>query len=533
MEGIVKQSGGKFLGQGTYGCVFFPAYKCEGKQTVPEGVGKVFSDVKEADVEAGMMSVIAEIDKKGKYTNRLEKTCPVSPTEINRNGKCNLFKKANAFKQLVYKHRGEDLGKFMKKPFSFENMVDKTLNISKGIQLLLKHDLVHLDLKPENILVTPDDKAILIDFGLSRKIKQIYSLKDSDYLLSYPYFVYPPEFKYMFYRVLNKNKSAMLGTIGTFDKAFNGYGYAMYDLTNAKVTKSKMRLQYNEFSKETMKRTSTSYYVDIAKKVDVFSLGVVMATMLNNYQIFASKPDKEQIRMYRSLVQEAMNGNPFKRISVDDLITRLEGMVKKSVYVSAQNAPASAHTSVPSDRVAQVPQVPSAESLKECIKKHNLKDLRGMIDQHKLPKALKQKKKEEMCKALKPYMKGANPVSVTKPPSKSLSVSDCVKNHNLKQLREMIDKNKLPKGLKQKKKEEMCLALKPFFKEERILQVTDSKVSMKDCLNDYLLSDLKAIVDNKHLPKGLKQLKKQYLCDAVLPYLEKGDDVNKGKKNKK
>ena len=70
MEGIVTQSGGKFLGQGTYGCVFFPAYKCEGKQTVPEGVGKVFADVKEADVEAGMMSVIAEIDKKGKYTNK-------------------------------------------------------------------------------------------------------------------------------------------------------------------------------------------------------------------------------------------------------------------------------------------------------------------------------------------------------------------------------------------------------------------------------------------------------------------------------
>ena len=136
-----------------------------------------------------------------------------------------------------------------------------------------------------------------------------------------------------------------------------------------------------------------------------------------------------------------------------------------------------------------------------------------------------------MCKALKPFMKGANPVSVTKPPSKSLSVSDCVKNHNLKELREMIDKNKLPKGLKQKKKEEMCLALKPFFKEERIQD--NNKVTMEDCLNDYLLSDLKAIVDKKQLPKGLKQLKKQYLCDAVLPYLEKSDDVNKGKKNKK
>ena len=530
MEGIVTQSGGKFLGQGTYGCVFFPAYKCEGKQTVPEGVGKVFADVKEADIEAGMMSVIAEIDKKGKYTNKLEKTCPVSPTEINRNGKCKLFKKADAFKQLVYKHRGQDLESFMKNPYSFESMVDKTLNIAKGIQLLLKHDLVHLDLKPENILVTPDDKAILIDFGLSRKLKQIYSLKDSDYLLSYPYFVYPPEFKYMFYRVLNKNKAYMLGALGTFDKAFNGYGYAMYTLENAKVSRSKMRLQYNEFAKQIMNKTTTSYYIDIAKKVDVFSLGVVMATLLNTFQIFASKPDKEQIKMYRSLVQEAMNGNPFKRISIDDLITRLEGMMKKSVYASAkasaQGAPASAQ--------GRVVQASSASSLKECIKKHNLKDLRGMIDQHKLPKALKQKKKEEMCKALKPYIKGANPVSVTKPPSKSLSVSDCVKNHNLKELREMIDKNKLPKGLKQKKKEEMCLALKPFFKEERIQQVRSAnKVTMDDCLNDYLLSDLKAIIDKKQLPKGLKQLKKQYLCDAVLPYLEKSDDVNKGKKNNK
>ena len=116
-----------------------------------------------------------------------------------------------------------------------------------------------------------------------------------------------------------------------------------------------------------MKKTTTDYYVDIAKKVDIFSLGVVMATLLNKYQIFASKPDREQIKMYRSLVQEAMNGNPFKRISIDDLITRLEGLMKKSVYASAQSAKqasaqgaptsaqsakqASAHTSVPSDRV--------------------------------------------------------------------------------------------------------------------------------------------------------------------------------------
>ena len=43
----------------------------------------------------------------------------------------------------------------------------------------------------------------------------------------------------MFYRVLNKNKAYMLGAMGTFDKAFNGYGYAMYALENAKLQNQK------------------------------------------------------------------------------------------------------------------------------------------------------------------------------------------------------------------------------------------------------------------------------------------------------
>lgn len=135
-----------------------------------------------------------------------------------------------------------------------------------------------------------------------------------------------------------------------------------------------------------------------------------------------------------------------------------------------------------------------------------------------------------------------------------MSVNECMKKHNLNELRNLIDKHKLAKGLKQRKKEKMCEALRPFLKKQRSssisyqinqqmntnesatkppLSSSQSEVSIQDCMKNYLLSDLKAVVDQHHLPKGLKLLNKRDLCFNVHNYLKKGVNANKGAKAKK
>ena len=67
--------------------------------------------------------------------------------------------------------------------------------------------VIHLDLKPDNILITDTNKALLIDFGLGRPFKNLYDMEESDYILSYDYTWYAPEFK-VFYNLMDEDEDS-------------------------------------------------------------------------------------------------------------------------------------------------------------------------------------------------------------------------------------------------------------------------------------------------------------------------------------
>ena len=77
--------GGKFLGSGTYGCIFYPAVACNNNNQIKSGVGKVFSSKDESDMEHTLGKQFQKMDKKGEYFNILTNTCDVSKNALLAN----------------------------------------------------------------------------------------------------------------------------------------------------------------------------------------------------------------------------------------------------------------------------------------------------------------------------------------------------------------------------------------------------------------------------------------------------------------
>jgi len=57
-------------------------------------------------------------------------------------------------------------------PLSYPDAVNYMAQISNAVDYIHKQSILHRDIKPENIMVTPDYKAILIDFGSAREFEQ-------------------------------------------------------------------------------------------------------------------------------------------------------------------------------------------------------------------------------------------------------------------------------------------------------------------------------------------------------------------------
>ena len=114
-------SGGKFLGQGTYGCVFFPSIQCSNKKQrkklYTNGVSKVFKSKHNMDQELKESRKVSRMDKNGLYTNKVLGNCDVIINDFSMEEKraCNKINTKPSYKQIIYQHRGFDLKEFMKK----------------------------------------------------------------------------------------------------------------------------------------------------------------------------------------------------------------------------------------------------------------------------------------------------------------------------------------------------------------------------------------------------------------------------------
>lgn len=191
------QSGGKIIGQGTYGCIFKPGFSCDGgKDSSARYISKlqIKRDSKEGSNEVIFGDIIQNIPNYARYFAPIESACDVDIQAMRKYesdyAKCELFsKQAKSTKPMEFQtSKVRYVGEYTLEDWHIQYMDNNKPNnvtffkkwsknyshLLKAMALLSDNNILHMDLKENNIMCR--DKTgmpIVIDFGLSADLSKI------------------------------------------------------------------------------------------------------------------------------------------------------------------------------------------------------------------------------------------------------------------------------------------------------------------------------------------------------------------------
>ena len=393
---MTLKKGGKFLGEGAYGCVYSPPVNCNDKNSdnfvktnYPNSVGKVIHNIEAAHKEIKISEIFSKIDPNGLHLVPLVGHCNIDKKQLSKADKnpekckivkkktklSKMVKKINPFvkqskiqliPQLIYKYKGVALDNILDEkshilPLSY--YLTGLLNIANGIKLLQKNKYAHMDIKTDNILIANIDNGkeqmLLIDLGISDKLKNVYNYNTSYSKLNHTSIHYPPEFQvYIFFRQLIKagnlqkilkNVKHTVKTAEIRDSVDNvvlehNLYKVMFEQDNFKMRNKFWNLRYTtafsleiqDFLNEVLfdfvinkKRLETDadylkhleeyFYFKFSKAMDVFQMGGVILSILEKYQ-------KKTLNLYKELnflARRMYNFNPINRLDISEVIKEI------------------------------------------------------------------------------------------------------------------------------------------------------------------------------------------------------------------
>lgn len=345
--------GGKFLGEGTYGCSLDPAPKCIGSETfvvssknAKKGqkneaatVGKVFIGKKYLDEEWDVAKDVAKLDPEQKYFIYPLSRCKTNASAVHKvesQGVCNNVATkfpAKTSKGVLYMAKlpngGEPLDVYIKKhKVSPEELLASLIPVFKGIQKLARNDIVHHDLKFDNILynhLTNDCR--IIDFGLKVAASEAFDIDKNKFLFS-NYWLHPTEYK-MYVSMYKRQwapvddaeaRMTMARHLSAYkirfssndphhlsDIILNGRIFAYCDYEKAYIQYMK------QLSKQKTKDKMIEYMSKSPDKIDVFSLGITLV-YLSMYLDY-SRSSEVTIHKFNELMRSMIHPDPRHRAS--------------------------------------------------------------------------------------------------------------------------------------------------------------------------------------------------------------------------
>ena len=195
------------MAQGAYGCIYRPGIKCNGTVDSTKYVSKI-QEKKERTMNEPMIGKF--ISEKIKFSERhfapALSVCDANLTRIKKQelSKCEVIRKNNdtkdEFVSIKVKYVGEyDLAKNMEnhhkkdKSTFLLHMLDTHEYLVEAIEELEKHKIVHHDIKSNNVMYSDSQHVpIIIDFGVSFQLKDLYVEEKIQDIFFTAYEKYPP-----------------------------------------------------------------------------------------------------------------------------------------------------------------------------------------------------------------------------------------------------------------------------------------------------------------------------------------------------
>ena len=292
-----KQSGGAFLDQGAFGCTFFSAVNCADGTSLPDKLGKVFSDDSDALEEYTNNQIVNTFDPEHMFTVKLYKMCDVGTfQDSDRPEMCEFLRKFvdENHKQLIYEYGGIDFdnlhNRVAMRTVPFDVVMSSLESLLFGLVVMSVYGYVHLDISYKNVLFNEAiSKTMLIDFGWLSAVDNVYK-EDNGTNYGHGYLWYPPEFKIAamcdddtlryasfskVYQAFKVNFKSRKMRIDEYETLFPS------STTDLKRLYNYVKDDLNGDTAKTFRFLRT-----VAHKIDVYSVGMVMCCIVKRYSTF-------------------------------------------------------------------------------------------------------------------------------------------------------------------------------------------------------------------------------------------------------
>ena len=294
-----KHRGGKYLAEGTYGCVFGKRpLKCteEGDRRTNKYISKLTTQ-RTADEELERIAFLRSIDH-----NEDNLILPINSCKLNRDsvGPENQIQKCSKYKEydtlLFSKYGGKSIHN-LKLPYDeYIPFFNSLVSLFEVIEKLHNANYAHCDIKCANILIQkqPDNtfKTRLIDFDLLTKDNDLFTNQDTREMFNtVSYIAWPFELKLASNDNLPHTESFLESNLSFWyleQLKYGGYaslpGYSYFG--------PGLNKRFKGTSPEIQALKTIDYFKYSLSKVDIFSLGVVLSQVyycLTDYKVVSSQ----------------------------------------------------------------------------------------------------------------------------------------------------------------------------------------------------------------------------------------------------
>jgi len=276
-----KQTGGKRIGRGRYGCVFDPPLLCVKKTKKPGQshlVGKL-TNKEDGDKEFSMSETLRSIPDAPRYFILIEDSCVPKPRAQQTDSDldtCHIASgdKYSSMVQLSMPYAGKTLQSLPKRANTLDFFAIGQHLLEAGTYLLLK-GIVHMDLHSQNVVTLNPFTPKILDFGAAYKPSQLNALTYRQVLRSYnPAVVQePPEMTVINALESNVPESVAIAAIGQYKDVLQFVTGVSNLSTEAQLHQLR---KFLHSSASYHQRNWLSFFQVYWSKVDAWGLGALL-----------------------------------------------------------------------------------------------------------------------------------------------------------------------------------------------------------------------------------------------------------------